>query len=291
MASKNMTRLCIWMSKDKWVVAFRFMPEHFAPEQRQHFSRFSSLRFKAMQARDMGARGLIIVSGPTSGVKEQLIPLQFDGSLAGSGLPVISVTDAVAEQWFADQKKDLKAIQEKMDSGEPAMGFPLEGLQIAANIEIVQEKKKGRNVLGRLQINEEQAGQIVVVGAHIDHLGTGLSGNSLARGDEQSNIHYGADDNASGVSAMMQIAEAMAQAKEAGKLAGQRDVVFAAWSGEEIGLLGSSHYVKTLETLFSQHAAAAGEGKDATRKRLPRSDAEKPARRRRTISPAPTRGD
>lgn len=245
--------------KDKWVVTFRFMPENFTPEQRQHFSRYSSLRFKAMQARDMGARGLIIVSGPTSGVKEQLVPLQFDGSLAGSGLPVISVTDDVAAEWFSARKKDLKTIQEKLDSGEPAMGFPLDGLKIGATIEIVQEKKKGRNVLGRLQVNEEQAGQIVVVGAHVDHLGTGPNGNSLARGDEQSNIHYGADDNASGVSAMMQIAEAMAGAKEAGKLKGQRDVVFAAWSGEEIGLLGSSHYVKTLETMFSQHAAAAGD--------------------------------
>ncbi len=244
--------------KDKWVVTFRFMPENFTPEQRQHFSRFSSLRFKAMQARDMGARGLIVVSGPTSGVKEQLVPLQFDGSLAGSGLPVISVSDATAAQWFSDRKKDLKAVQQKMDSGEPAMGFPLEGLKVAANIEIVQEKKKGRNVLGRLQVNEEQAGQIVVVGAHVDHLGTGSSGNSLARGDEPSNIHFGADDNASGVSAMMQIAEAMARAKDAGNLIGRRDVVFAAWSGEEIGLLGSSHYVKNLETLFSQHAAAVG---------------------------------
>jgi hypothetical protein len=244
--------------KDKWVVVFRFMPENFTAEQRQHFNRFSSLRFKAMQARDMGARGLIIVSGPTAGVKEQLVPLQFDGSLAGSGLPVISVSDAVASEWFSARKKDLKSIQEKMDSGEPAMGFPLDELKISATIDIRQEKKKGRNVLGRLQINEEQAGQIVVVGAHVDHLGTGPNGNSLARGDEASNIHYGADDNASGVSAMMQIAEAMAQAKDSGKLTGQRDVVFAAWSGEEIGLLGSSHYVKTLETLFSQHAAAVG---------------------------------
>ncbi len=244
--------------KDKWVLSFRFMPENFTPEQRQHFSRYSSLRFKAMQARDLGARGLIIVSGPTSGVKEQLVPLQFDGSLAGSGLPVISVTDEIVAGWFTDRKKDLQAIQAKMDSGEPVMGFPMEGLQVAANVEIVQEKKKGRNVLGRLQVNEEQAGQIVVVGAHIDHLGTGPSGNSLARGDEQSAIHFGADDNASGVSAMMQIAEAMSKAKETGSLKGQRDVVFAAWSGEEIGLLGSSHYVKTLETLFSQHAAAVG---------------------------------
>ncbi len=250
--------------KDKWVISFRFMPENFTPEQRQHFSRFSSLRFKAMQARDMGARGLIVVSGPTSGVKEQLVPLQFDGSLAGSGLPVLSVTDAVAAEWFSDRNKDLRKIQEKMDSGEPAMGFPLDGLKIAANIDIRQEKKKGRNVLGRLQVNQEQAGQIVVVGAHVDHLGTGPNGSSLARGDEQANIHYGADDNASGVSAMMQIAEAMAQAKDAGELKGQRDVVFAAWSGEEIGLLGSSHYVKTLETLFSQHAAAIGGDESST---------------------------
>lgn len=242
--------------KDKWIVVFRFMPEDFTPEQRQHFVRFSSLRFKAMQARDMGARGLIIVSGPSSGVKEQLVPLQFDGSLAGSGLPVISVTDSVASAWFSDRGKDLAAIQKKMDSGEPAMGFPLDGLKIAAGIDIQQEKKTGRNVLGRLQINESQAGQIVVVGAHIDHLGTGPNGNSLARGDEQSQIHFGADDNASGVSAMLQIAEAMARQKDEGKLQGQRDVVFAAWSGEELGLLGSSHYVKTLETLFSQHAAA-----------------------------------
>ncbi len=262
--------------KDKWVVVFRFMPENFTPEQRQHFSRFSSLRFKAMQARDLGARGLIIVSGPSSGVKEQLVPLQFDGSLAGSGLPVISVTDAAAEKWFADRKKDLAKIQKSMDSGDPAMGFPLDGLKIAASVDIRQEKKKGRNVLGRLQINEEQAGQIVVVGAHVDHLGTGPNGNSLARGDEQSNIHYGADDNASGVSAMMQIAEAMAQAKDAGKLTGQRDVVFAAWSGEEIGLLGSSHYVKTLETLFSQHAAAVG-GSDPAEEEKP-SDGDDPTK-------------
>ena len=255
--------------KDKWVVVFRYMPEDFTAEQRQHFVRFSSLRFKAMQARDLGARGLIIVSGPTSGVKEQLVPLQFDGSLAGSGLPGISVTDEVAGAWFSERGKDLAAVQKKMDSGEPAMGFPLDGLKIAASIDIQQEKKTGRNVLGRLQINESQAGQIVVVGAHIDHLGTGPSGNSLARGDEQSQIHFGADDNASGVSAMLQIAEAMARAKDEGKLHGQRDIVFAAWSGEELGLLGSSHYVKTLETMFSQHAAAIdpaetnGDPKDA----------------------------
>jgi hypothetical protein len=169
-----------------------------------------------------------------------------------------------------EREKDLASVQQKMDSGEPAMGFPLDGLRISARIDIQQEKKTGRNVLGRLQVNESQAGQIVVVGAHIDHLGTGPNGSSLARGDEPSQIHFGADDNASGVSAMMQIAEAIALAKDAGKLQGSRDIVFAAWSGEELGLLGSSHYVKSLETLFSQHAAAletgAGAGDDLPQK-------------------------
>lgn len=243
--------------KDKWVVVFRYMPENLTPEQRQRFGNASRLRFKAVKARDLGARGLIVVSGPTSGVKEQLVPMTFDGS-QGSSIPVISVTDEVAAEWLKASNKDLNALQQKLDSGDLVMGFPLKGLKIGANIDVRQEKRKGRNVLGRLQLNEEQAGQIVVVGAHIDHLGTGPNGNSLARDDEQSGIHFGADDNASGVSAMMQIAEAMAKAKEEGKLNGSRDVVFAAWSGEELGLLGSSHYVKSLETAFSKHAAAAG---------------------------------
>ncbi|MBL8818531.1 MAG: M28 family peptidase [Planctomyces sp.] len=244
--------------ENKWVMVFRFMPEGLTPEQRQYMARFSSLRFKAMQARDLGAKGLIVVSGPTSGVREQLAPLQFDGSLGGTSLPVISVTDEVAQAILGSTGKSLADLQAKMDSGEPAMGFPLKETQISAVVDIQQEKKKGRNVLGRLQINDQPAGQIVVVGAHIDHLGTGGGGNSLARDDEQKGIHFGADDNASGVAAMMQIAEAMSNAKAADKLEGQRDVVFAAWSGEELGLLGSSHYVKSLETLFSQHAASAG---------------------------------
>jgi Tol biopolymer transport system component len=243
---------------DKWVLCFRFMPEDITAEHRQHLSRFSELRFKTMQARELGARGLIIVSGPTSGVREQLVPLRFEGVAAGSSLPVISVTDVVASGWMGTVGADLAALQKSLDSGEPAMGRPLTDVVISVAVDIQQEKKNGRNVLGRLQVGEEPSHQVVLVGAHIDHLGTGPSSGSLARSDEPSQIHFGADDNASGVAAMMQIAEAMALEKDAGRLTGRRDIVFAAWSGEELGLLGSSHYVKTLETLFSQHAADAG---------------------------------
>ena len=242
--------------KDKWVICFRFMPEGISAEQRQYLNSFSSLRYKAMKARDLGARGLIIVSGPTAGVKNELVPLQFDGSLAGTSMAVVSVSNDVAAAWMTAMNKDLQALQSRLDSGDPAMGFPVKGLKIAAQVDIQQEKKVGRNVLGRLQVGDTPAHELVVEGAHIDHLGAGPSANSLARDEEQANIHFGADDNASGVSAMLQIAEALARAKDAGKLEGKRDIVFAAWSGEELGLLGSSHYVKQMETMFSQHAAA-----------------------------------
>ncbi len=232
------------------------MPEGITAERRQYLNSFSSLRFKAMKARDMGARGLILVSGTTSGVKNQLVPMQFDGSLAGTSLAVLSVSDDVAAAWFKAAGKDLHALQKKLDTGEPAMGFPVKELALSASVDIQQEKKTGRNVLGKLQVQDVPSHEVVVVGAHIDHLGAGPNTNSLARGDEASNIHFGADDNASGVAAMLQMAEAMASAKDAGKLKGNRDVIFAAWSGEELGLLGSSHYIKELETMFSQHAAA-----------------------------------
>lgn len=261
--------------EDKWVMCFRFMPEGLTPERRQYLNRFSSLRFKAMKARDMGAKGLIVVSGPTSGVKRELVPLRFDGSLSGTSLGLISVTDAVAEDWFASAGQNLKSIQEKLDTGEPAMGFPVKGISLTASIDVQQEKKTGRNVLGRLQVGEQMAHEVVVVGAHIDHLGASAGGNSLARDDESDQIHFGADDNASGVAALLQMAEALAARRDAGTLKAERDLVFAAWSGEELGLLGSTHYVNELEKMFSQHAAAAsgpdeenqGDSKDSKSKK------------------------
>lgn len=270
--------------KDKWVACFRFMPEGISPERRQYLNSFSSLRYKSMKARDMGARGLILISGPTSGVRSQLVPLRFDGSLAGTSLAVVSVTDETAAAWFQAAGKDIEAIQKRMDSGEPAMGFPLKDLSVAAEIEIQQEKKIGRNVLGRLQVSEQPASEIVVVGAHIDHLGVGSNANSLAKEDEESGIHFGADDNASGVSAMLQMAEAMAGQKDRGELDAKRDVVFAAWSGEELGLLGSSHFVKQLETMFSQHATAAG-GEAA-----PDDAVEQAAEKKKDVSSGPNTG-
>lgn len=228
--------------KDKWVMFFRYMPEGITPERRQHLSRYASLRYKAMVARERGAAGVIVVSGPNSKVRDPLVPLRFDTSLAGTSIGAISVTDAWASQHLG--KKSLKELQDKLDTGEPLMGFELP-IKLAAHIDMRLERRTGRNVIARLTASDRPGKSAIVIGAHVDHLGTGKHSGSLAHSeDDDQAIHRGADDNASGVAAMLEMAAWLVDQNATGRLELKHDIVFAAWSGEELGLLGSNHFVQ-----------------------------------------------
>jgi aminopeptidase YwaD len=102
------------------------------------------------------------------------------------------------------------------------------------NVDIVRERLTGYNVVGRLR---KGGAHVVVIGAHYDHLGWGDEG-SLHRGERA--IHHGADDNASGVAVMLQLARDLKNAQDLGG----NDVLFIAFSGEEKGLYGSNHWTK-----------------------------------------------
>ncbi|HSG70441.1 MAG TPA: M20/M25/M40 family metallo-hydrolase [Planctomycetaceae bacterium] len=103
-----------------------------------------------------------------------------------------------------------------------------------------------RNLLGFLPGTDENLKQeVIVIGAHYDHVGYGYSGNGLGPVGQ---IHNGADDNASGVSAMLEIAQALHDSK----LPLRRSVLFACWDGEEIGLLGSRHWTANPTLEFSR---------------------------------------
>jgi len=234
--------------KGKWVMVMRYIPEDVSDEQRQEMQRYSRLRFKASLARRKFAAGIIFVTGPNTEVNEELVPMQFDASLADSGIPAISITTEMAEKLVAQAGKDLKEIQTTLDTGEMVQGFDIPGAQLAVTVDVDQEKRTGRNVLGILSAGQTgpHPNPAVVIGAHVDGLGARAGPGSLATDAEKSQIHYGADDNASGVAALMEIAEYLADQREKGKLDLTRDVVFAAWSGEELGLLGSSHFVRDL---------------------------------------------
>jgi hypothetical protein len=134
-----------------------------------------------------------------------------------------------------------------------AMGYELAGVTIGGAVEIERKTGRGRNVLARLKVasaEDSKSQGVVIVGAHIDHLGVGGGGSSLAKDDEREKIHVGADDNASGVAAMMEIAQYLAAEKNNERLAARRDLIIAAWSGEELGLFGSQAFVKDFYTLY-----------------------------------------
>ena len=239
--------------KDKWVLILRYLPEGIKAERRNELIRYSGLRYKALTARQKGARGIIVASGPASKVVDQLVPLAFDASLASSGIAAISVTDSLANALLSTSGKNLKDLQEKLDNGDLMGGIDCTGLKLSAKIEIEQEKKRGRNVLGILPAGKEPDLHVapVIVCAHVDHLGDRGGSNSRAKGDEVNKIHHGADDNASGTAGVIEIAQWLADMKKQGKLPMTRDVLFAAWSGEELGLLGSNHFVESYAKMIT----------------------------------------
>jgi hypothetical protein len=240
--------------KDKVVVVFRYFPEDADQKTRQILSRYADLRYKAMQARQRGAKALLVVTGPRSPNAGQTIPMSFDTALAGSGIVAASVSDAAAKALFAGVKdKTLEEIQKSFDSGNPhTAGFALPGVTATVKTAVIREKQEGFNVVGYLPATARIAlpKPWVALGAHYDHLGRGSHGNSLATKDDAGKIHYGADDNASGTAAVLAAGRELSK-----KRMRSRHVMLGFWSAEEIGLIGSNAFVTTPPVPNDQLAA------------------------------------
>ncbi len=223
---------------NKVVLALRYVPEAVEPRRRQELNRYAGLRYKAMNARERGAKAVLFVTGPNSPNPGELAGLSFDSSLAGSGIIALSVRSNVAHALLAPSGKDLKELQTLLDTENPhaAGGFIITNATVKVSAAVEQVRKNDRNVVGLLP---GRSGKYIVVGAHYDHLGFGETG-AMQRAGEEHAIHNGADDNASGVAAVLELAAAVARERRALR----HGVIFALWSGEEIGLIGSSHFVE-----------------------------------------------
>jgi len=227
--------------KDKIVVALRYFPENVDQETRAEFSRYSGLRYRAMQARERGAKALILVTGPNSPNAGETIAMSFDSAIAGSGLIAASIGGEVADRLFEFVPgKTLAEVQTSLDDGNPHVtGFAIPGVELTLDVKVEREKRVGHNLVGVLPRTAEVAANkpYVMLGAHYDHLGRGGGGNSLARKEEVGGIHHGADDNASGVAAVLDIVDRLSTKER------HRDLLVALWSGEELGVLGSNAFV------------------------------------------------
>jgi hypothetical protein len=236
----------------QWVMVLRDMPQEISPARRQQMARYSTPRRKASIARDMGVKGIVFVAGPTSKVRQPLIRFDKNASQANVSIGAVTVSNQVAEKIFSQAGEDLAKTQAELDDGSLQMGFPLKDAKVSATIGIERKRGTGRSVIARLPAGDAADPEVptLIVGAHVDHLGRGGGSNSLARDDESDRVHVGADDNASGVAAMLEMAQYLAAEKKSGRLKPKRDLLIAAWSGEELGLFGSQAFVESFYELY-----------------------------------------
>jgi Zn-dependent M28 family amino/carboxypeptidase len=240
--------------KDKIVLVLRYFPEDADQKTRAILARYSDLRYKAMAARQRGAKALLVVTGPRSPNAGATVPMTFDTALAGSGIVAASISgDAGRAIFAAAPDKNLEDAQKSMDTGNPhASGFAIPHVTVTVKAAVERETQLGRNVVAYLPATGATTGvekPWIALGAHYDHLGRGRTGNSLAAKEEAGRIHHGADDNASGTAAVLAIAETLATQPR------RRNVLLGLWSAEEIGLIGSNAFVNQPPVPVNQLAA------------------------------------
>jgi hypothetical protein len=202
----------------------------------------ATLEPKISAAVRRGAKAVIIVSPP--GVKDESATQLATASETANGefeVPVIMLSQERAEFLLSKadpERRSLLELQQTVDVAPAIIHMP--GATVRLRTEVDRTPALTRNVGGLLEGKGDLADEIVVIGAHFDHAGYGQYG-----GREQGVIHPGADDNASGTSAVLLAAERLSETyADLPSDADARSILFLAFSAEEWGLLGSKYYVE-----------------------------------------------
>jgi uncharacterized FlaG/YvyC family protein len=218
----------------KWVLVLQGDPDLENPQS--PYIEFSSERSKALFAADKNAAGLILVAGKKFSETDQLASLIFDKNSSRYDIPVIQVTREVAYKILAGTENTIEKLEAKIDSLNRTLNLKLNST-VSATVNVNQKETETQNVVALLPGTDNNIkNEYVVVGAHFDHLGMGGPG-SGSRVTDTLAVHNGADDNASGVAAVIQLAEKLASEKK-----NKRSIIFVAFGAEEMGLVGSKAF-------------------------------------------------
>jgi aminopeptidase YwaD len=222
--------------KGKIAVMMMFSPGYNNPHDNP-FSKYERLRVKCAAAKEQGAAGIIVIKGPETG-EEELIRLRMSGPGENLELPVMNLKRVYIESFLKDKK--LTQIQKEIDSLRTPQSFELgETAQIKTDLNRI--KAETNNVIGMIEGSDPALkNEYILIGAHMDHLGDGLKYGSL-HDSHAAEIHNGADDNASGVAGILELAEYYSNKKKNLK----RSIIFMTFSGEEAGLIGSAYFTKS----------------------------------------------
>ncbi|MBO0719340.1 MAG: M20/M25/M40 family metallo-hydrolase [Blastocatellia bacterium] len=200
------------------------------------FSRYSDVRWRAIAAKDHGAKGLIIIASDEKFAEDRLARLNYDQTAGEAGLPVIAISRQTAGRIFGlAGEAEIDNLEKSPDKWA---GQKLSQVAATLSVDIARRSVPAYNIVGTLEGSDPNLKrEFIVIGAHYDHLGHG--GDSSSRAPGSNEIHHGADDNASGVAGMLELARIFSAEKA--KL--RRSLVFIAFSAEESGLIGSNYYV------------------------------------------------
>jgi len=204
--------------KGKIAVVQRFVPDGKPFDTEQAKRQYSDLWYKAFNARTHGAIGVVVVDRPVKGAEPAPLPALGPGPIASegdAGIPVVVLTQA-------------------------ASAALLRGRHVVhLRVELVRDRRTTNNIVGVIRAGAPSPlPGAVLVGAHYDHLGYG--GRDSLEPDVHG-IHNGADDNASGTAALLEVARDLAQRRAELR----RDVWVVAFTAEESGVIGSSQFTRT----------------------------------------------
>jgi aminopeptidase YwaD len=207
------------------------------------FARAGEIRFKVAAARAAGAQALVIITDEEKLKDDRLSRLSYDNA-GEAGIRVIVISRQLAAKLLRAPDAELSELEKIADSRSPdakasALRLPVKSPTLTIDVDVVRRESPSFNVIGILPGSDPKwKNEAIVIGAHYDHLGRGGEG-SGSLDPREGQIHHGADDNASGVAGLIELARMLSSQNPKPR----RTIVFIAFSGEEEGLIGSSYYV------------------------------------------------
>jgi hypothetical protein len=233
----------------KAVVVMRYSPWGDKPPQ--EFQASTALRAKVLKAKEKGAAAVIIITGPADSDSDEPMKLSYDRQAGSADLPVVSLRRTVVDEWLRNARLSLKAVHDSIVASKQPRSIALDHVTVQLRTDVELVRATADNVVGMLEGSDPALnGEIIVIGAHYDHLGLGGEDSGSLTPDTLA-PHNGADDNASGTAGVLELAQYFARPENRPK----RTVYFLAFAGEEMGLLGSSAYVNAPTTPLSRMVA------------------------------------
>ena len=215
-------------------IALSGTPDGDNPHSR--FALHEDVRWKAVAARNAGAKALIVVARETNFADDKLSKLRYDNNASDAGIPVITISRQAARDMLVN--KSIESIEEAAKTKSEA-AYAEVPWHITLDVDVIRREVPAYNVVGLLEGSDPVLkNEHIVIGAHYDHLGRGGEGSGSLT-PNSGDIHHGADDNASGTAGLLELARVFSEQKP--KL--KRSIIFIAFGGEEEGLLGSNYYV------------------------------------------------